>query len=340
MKNGKKTCSPVHQSIRLICGIVIMAVIICGLTVFILSIAGVITIGETSPATLVNKNGDIYIPEKSPDNNETSLDESELPIENSGDFPAETSSKGIIVIDPGHGKSSSAMTEAEKTRDGWIYNPQKGGWGEWRHFKSNTIWQDCLGSGCTGRAPKNGGCWYSIGSGDRDTEPELNMNNALAAKKYLEDMGYTVRLTRTTNENPSMTKRLEYCYPNNDTTQSPDADLFICLHSNAGGGSGSYYIALSGLYDQAGIPNNYIESGNTLGKCINDRIVSGTSLAASSGGRYDGYPELVLFCKSPITIAYLEIGFYDNGSDLAILKSESDSIGKAIANGINDYMNM
>ena len=153
-------------------------------------------------------------------------------------------------------------------------------------------------------------------------------------------MGCEVRLTRGSDDNPSMTKRLEYCYPGGDTTKEPDADMFICIHANAGGGRGSYYIALSGLYDQAGIGADYIESGNALGKCINDRIVQSTQLAAAAGGRYDGYPELVLFCKSPITIAYMEIGFYDNDADLAILRNSSDAIGKAIADGVSDYMNM
>ena len=260
--------------------------------------------------------------------------------ENIPESMPENTSRGIIVLDPGHGVSTSILTDEQKKADGWIYNSQKGGWGEWRHFKSGTMWQDCLGSGCTGRAPKGGGCWYPIGAGDRDTEPQLNMNNALAAKKYLEQMGYEVRLTRTENNHPSMTKRLEYCYPSGDTTKEADADLFVCIHANAGGGRGSYYIALSGLYDQAGIGADYIENGNALGKCINDRIVQSTGLSAASGGRYDGYPELVLFCKSPITIAYMEIGFYDNASDLAILKNNSDAIGKAIADGVNDYMNM
>lgn len=249
-------------------------------------------------------------------------------------------SKGIVVLDPGHGVSTSTLSDEQKKANGWIYNSAKGGWGEWRHFKSGTMWQDCMGSGCSGRAPKNGGCWYPIGAGDRNTEPEINMNNAIAAKKYLEQMGYEVRMTRDSSNHPSMTQRLEYCYPNRDITKQPDADVFVCIHSNAGGGRGSYYIALSGLYDQAGISNNYISSGNTLGKCINDRIVANTDLSAASGGRYDGYPELVLFCKSPITIAYMEIGFFDNSSDLAILKSSSDAIGKAIADGVDDYMNM
>ena len=251
-----------------------------------------------------------------------------------------TGNSKIIVLDPGHGVSSFSMSESEKEADGWIYNSSKGGWGEWRHWKSGTFGQDCNGSGCTGRAPSGGGCWYPMVNGDRSTEPDINLNNALAAKKYLEQMGYTVRMARGASDNPSMTKRLQYCYPDGDMTKAPDADAYICIHSNAGGGKGSCYISLSGLYDQAGIASDYIEQGNALGKAINDRIVSDTSLSsAGSGGRYDGYPTLVLFCKSQITIAYMEIGFFDNAGDLSILQNESDAIGKAIANGINDYYN-
>ena len=165
------------------------------------------------------------------------------------------------------------------------------------------------------------------------------MNNAAAAKKYLEEMGYTVRLTRTSSDNPSMTKRIKFCYPNNDISKNPDADIFVCIHSNAGGGTGSCYIALSGQYDQKGISADYVENGNRLGKYINDRIISQTRLSASSSGRYDGYPELILFFKSPVPIAYMEIGFYDNASDLDILKTDSEAIGKAIADGVDDYMN-
>ena len=260
----------------------------------------------------------------------------ETPVECVSSEPV---TKGIIVLDPGHGKSSGAMTTEEKLNDGWVQISGKG-WGEWRHWKSHTTWQDCEGSGCTGRAPSNGGCWYPIGYGDRNIEPDINLNNALSAKKLLEEMGYTVRMTRNSNdENPSMTKRLTYCYPNQDTTQEPDADIFVCLHSNAGGGRGSYYIALSGLYDQAGINEDYIQQGNLIGKCINDRIVAETSLSAAAGGVYNGYPELVLFCKSPIPIGYMEIGFFDDPTDLNILQTEYEKIGQAIAKGIDDYFN-
>lgn len=247
-----------------------------------------------------------------------------------------TSKKVIIVLDPGHGKSSAHLSEQDKINSGYSYVSGRG-WGEWRHFKSGTMWQDCEGEGCSGRAPINGGCWYPISAGYRDIEPELNYSNAISTKKYLEQMGYIVRLTRGPDDFPSISQRIKSCYPNGDTTLAPDATAYVCIHSNAGGGRGSCYISLSGIYDQNGIPENYVDIGNALGKSINDSIVRNTSMTMCGNGVYNSYPELVLFCKSPVPVAYLEIGFYDNSSDLDILRNESDMIGKAIAEGIDAY---
>lgn len=251
---------------------------------------------------------------------------------NSGSSP-------IIVLDAGHGKSSSQMTADDFEAEGYVKNTS-GRWGEWRHWKSGTSDVSCEGSGCTGRAPNGGSCWYAAGNGDRSTEPDINLNNALAAKKYLEQMGYNVRMTRTSNEqNPSFTKRISYCYPDNNLSGNADAALYVCIHSNAGGGSGTGYITLDGLYDQRGITNTYVDDSNRAGKTINDSIAANTSLSLSGSGAITFEPELIAFCKSPVPVAYLEIGFFDNSNDLSILQSESDSIGKAIAMGIDAYFN-
>ena len=254
------------------------------------------------------------------------------------DAVTDTDSRMIIVLDPGHGKSSGAMSEEEKTASGWVHT--ENGWGEWRHFKYGTSGPDCEGSDCSHRVTPNGACWYPISNGDRSMEPEINLNNCLAAKAYLEQMGYTVRLTRETNdENPSITRRLSYCYPANDTSAEPDAEIFVCIHSNAGGGSGSSYISLSGTYDQPttlGSSEAYVEAGNTLGRYINDEIGNYTLLGTNAPITFE--PELIAFCKAPVICGYMEIGFFDNSSDLEILNSSSDAIGHAIAAGIDNFV--
>lgn len=262
----------------------------------------------------------------------------ETPIPSENVKTPEPVEKKVIVLDAGHGKSSSLMSAEEKKDYGWVQN-SSGDWGEWRHWKSGTVWEDCHGSGCNGQAPENGGCWYPISNGDRGEETEINMRNTLAAKKYLENNGFTVRMARESNdENPSLTMRLRKCYPNSDISAVPDAIAYVCIHSNAGGGRGSAYLALGSGYDHAYHSENYVREGNELGKMINDRITAQTSLSAYSDGRYDGQPDLILFHKSPVPVAYLEIGFFDNSSDAAILESECDAIGKAIAEGIMDYV--
>ena len=253
-----------------------------------------------------------------------------LPMTDYVPLEADLDSKLTVVLDPGHGRSSWTMSDAEKTSAGYDY--YNGGWGEWRHWKAGSASEDC--HGCDGE----GTCWYPIGNGDRDTEPEIDLRNALAAKTSLEGMGYNVRMTRTTNnENPSFKQRVSYCYPNNDLTAEPDASCYVCIHSNAGGGRGSAYIEAGGHYTQKWIKTSFTKDSNYLGECINDRIVAQTSLSEYAGGKISGQGYMILFNKCPVPAGYMEIGFFDS-SDLNILNSESDAIGKAIADGINDYM--
>lgn len=259
--------------------------------------------------------------------------------ENGGESYVVPTEKKVIVLDPGHGKPSSLMTAEEKAASGWVKN-SAGAWGEWRHYKSGSSTVDCEGTGCSGRVTPNGACWYPIGNSDRNTEPDINLQNALAAKRYLELMGYTVRMTRTTNdENPSITRRLSYAHPDNDTSQPADALAYICIHSNASGGNarGTAYISASGEYDQGGIGTNYADECNRLGKLCNDSIANSTSLTVSGSGVIAWEPELIAFCKSSVPCGYLEIGFFDNAEDLAILNTESDRIGEAIAKGVDEF---
>jgi len=241
--------------------------------------------------------------------------------------------KITVVLDAGHGKSSHLMSDDEKLSEGYVYN---NGWGEWRHWKNGTADQYCCGFGCHGDRR----CWYDISNGDRNAEPEINLRNSFFAQYYLEnELGYDVRMTRTSNDqNPSFTKRISYCYPNNDLSSVPDAAAYISIHSNTGGGHGSAYVGAEGYYTQKWISSSYASDCSKLGRLINDRITSETSLSKHSDGCIEGEGYLIAFNKSPVPVGYLEIGFFDNYSDLYILNSEYDAIGKAIAYGINDFL--
>ncbi|MDO5397693.1 MAG: N-acetylmuramoyl-L-alanine amidase [bacterium] len=241
-------------------------------------------------------------------------------------------SKITVVLDPGHGKDSGNMNDEEKYDSGYDY--YNGSWGEWRNWKNGSSSEDCRGDGCN----YYGNCWYSITNGDRDTEPEINLRNALAAKSKLEEMGYNVRMTRYSNdENPSFKNRIACCYPQNDLNAAPDAACYVCIHSNAGGGRGSAYIEADGDYTQKWINSAYAENSNLLGMYINERITEQTSLTKYSGGKINGLGYMILFNKCPVPTGYIEIGFYDS-YDLDILNNEYEKIGTSIAEGINDYM--
>lgn len=254
---------------------------------------------------------------------------SEKEVDETTQLVRQSPSPITVFLDAGHGKPSGEMTAEEKEKYGWVKN-SKGSYGEWRHWRGGEYGTDCCEY--DGETHQQGGCWYPIVNGDRNIEPDINLQNCLSAQEYLEKMGYNVILSRKTNEeNPSITKRIS-------DAADADASLYICVHSNAGGGRGTAYISMSkedGFY-AANDVNRAVQS-NILGKTINDKIAENTSLSIHGSGCIDFEPYLILFHKSPIPCAYLEIGFFDNGSDLSILQNERDKIGKSIAEGIDEY---
>lgn len=255
-----------------------------------------------------------------------------LPVGEYAPLEVSYDKKLTVVLDAGHGKSSWLMSDSEKTESGY-YN-ENGAWLEWRHWKSGTVGEECMGYGCHG----DGSCRYAMSGGDRNIEPDIDLKNTLAAKEYLEQLGYNVRLTRSTNEeNPSFTKRVSYCFPDNDFTKEPDAACYICVHSNAGGGRGTAYIAANGDYTQKWISSSYVKESNRLGNYVNNSIAEKTSLTKHGNGRIDGLGYMILFNKCPVPAGYLEIGFFDS-PDIDIIRAEHDKIGKAIAEGVHEYM--
>ena len=63
--------------------------------------------------------------------------------------------------------------------------------------------------------------------------------------------------------------------PNNDTTSAPDAAAYVCIHSNAGGGRGTSYIALGADYEQKFIGSDFVEKSNEMGNIINQKSCGG-----------------------------------------------------------------
>ena len=122
-------------------------------------------------------------------------------------------------------------------------------------------------------------------------------------------------------------------------TKPPDARLFISIHSNASGGEarGVAYIAAKDPYDQAWITADYSKLSNELGSLCIKQIDEMSSLSIYGNGEITWEPELIAFCKSPVPCGYLEIGFFDNSSDFAILNSENEIIGEGVAKGVDEF---
>lgn len=233
-----------------------------------------------------------------------------------------------IFIDPGHGPNNSGDSNKMQS-DGYVKNGST--WGEWRHYDAS----GAAGTSCN-NCGKDGSntCWYPYANGLRDKEPELTYGIATKLKKKLEDAGYEVMMSRDTASHPAITKRAKMA-------ADWGADIQICIHTNAGGGSGVAYCSPEGG-DKG--PNKYKggdwkQKSLDLNKKICDGILAKSSLKSYNSGIIPNYGYLILYEKASCPTAYLEIGFHDNSSDYAILKSDKgqEDIAEGILQGVNQY---
>lgn len=99
-------------------------------------------------------------------------------------------------------------------------------------------------------------------------------------------------------------------------------DLYICFHTNAGGGDGTLLLVWPG------------NERNALIKSIYNAV------ASISPGKDDGIKsrtDLYEIKNSTALCAYLEIAFHDNKKEAEWLDSKAQEIGKAIAKAVADH---
>ena len=151
-------------------------------------------------------------------------------------------------------------------------------------------------------------------------EKDLNLSIALACKDMLEKHGVNVKMSRTKDEDDTLSEEIREC-----NAFSPD--LAVDIHNNAGGGDGAEV-----FHHHGG------GKGKTLAENILSEIVKvgqnsrGAKTRKNSNGKdYYGFIREV---AAPSVI--VECAFVDNSSDLKILATESQrkSMGEAIAKGI------
>lgn len=151
-------------------------------------------------------------------------------------------------------------------------------------------------------------------------EKDLNLSIALACRDELKRHGVEVRMSRTKDENDTLSEEIREC-----NAFSPD--LAVDIHNNAGGGDGA-----EAFYHYGG------GKSKTLAENILAEIVKagqnsrGAKVRKNSQGK--DYYGFIRETSCPAVI--VECAFVDNAQDLKILATESDrqKVGRAIAKGI------
>ena len=151
-------------------------------------------------------------------------------------------------------------------------------------------------------------------------EKDLNLQIALACKDYLAQYGVEVKMSRTKDENDTLSEEIREC-----NKFSPD--LAVDIHNNAGGGDGAEVFHHYGGGTGKTLATNILDEITKVGQ--NSR---GAKTRKNTAGKdYYGFIREV---TAPAVI--VECAFVDNATDLDIIATEGKrkSMGQAIAKGI------
>lgn len=129
--------------------------------------------------------------------------------------------------------------------------------------------------------------------------------------KYLRNVGYDVKAAQIDDLQ-------EIC----DAANSWNADLFVSIHCNAGGGMGTETYHFYGS-----------TAGNKLATCINNQLVKSLPLR-NRGVKQKGY---YVLAATDAPAALVETAFIDCETDADLLAHCPDEFARAIARGITDF---
>lgn len=151
-------------------------------------------------------------------------------------------------------------------------------------------------------------------------EKDLNLSIALACREELERHGVAVKMSRSKDENDTLSEEIKEC-----NAFSPD--LAVEIHNNAGGGDGAEVFHHHGGGKGKTLAENILAEIVKIGQ--NSR---GTKIRKNSQGK--DYYGFIRSTTCPAVI--VECAFVDNSTDLEILATEGKRqlMGQAIAKGI------
>lgn len=159
-----------------------------------------------------------------------------------------------------------------------------------------------------------GACGYSL------READVALKIGTLVQKYLRNVGYDVKLFQFDGLE-------QICDAANDW----NADIFVSIHCNAGGGTGTETFHYE-----------YSSCGKELAACIQSQIVN--SLHTTDRGLKtkvfsNGYPfDLYVLKYTDMPAVLVETAFIDNPDDADLLRLRQDDFARAIARGITDYV--
>lgn len=151
-------------------------------------------------------------------------------------------------------------------------------------------------------------------------EKDLNLTIALFCQSELARHGVLTKLSRTKDDNESLTEKINEC-----NAFAPD--LALDIHNNAGGGDGAEV-----FYHHKG------GTGKTLAVNILDEVVKigQNSRGAKVKTNSQGVDAFVFIRNTTAPAVIVECAFLDNKKDLTIVDTaaEQETMGIAIAKGV------
>ena len=151
-------------------------------------------------------------------------------------------------------------------------------------------------------------------------EKDLNLSIALACRDVLVKHGVSVKMSRSKDENDSLSDEIKEC-------NGFAPDLAVDIHNNAGGGDGA-----EAFYHYGGGKSKVLAE-NILGEIVKvGQNSRGAKIRKNANGK--DYYGFIRQTSCPTVI--VECAFVDNATDLKILATEGDrqKVGQAIAKGI------
>lgn len=166
-----------------------------------------------------------------------------------------------------------------------------------------------------GHGGKNPGAVYQ---GRRESDDALRL--AMAVGNILEENGYDVIYTRTTDATQSVGQKAAIA-------NEEGADLFLSIHRNAADYPGQYDGIQTLLYDDSGLKKKIAERINANLEALGFRNIG-----------VDIRPNLVVLNSTRMPALLVEAGFIDSDKDNQLFDSRFQALAQAIAEGIMETL--